>query len=37
MTVEVALHTAIRTGPEIALFDEALIAAASRAGISGAK
>ncbi|CAN5309530.1 hypothetical protein BH09ACT2_BH09ACT2_14460 [soil metagenome] len=30
----VALHTAIRTGSELATFDEALVAAARRAGIS---
>ncbi|MEP6843950.1 MAG: PIN domain-containing protein [Pseudolysinimonas sp.] len=30
----VALHTAIRTGSELATFDEALITAAGRAGVS---
>jgi predicted nucleic acid-binding protein len=30
----VALHTAIRTGSELATFDEALVAAAGRAGVS---
>lgn len=30
----VALHTAIRTGSELATFDEALVAAARRAGVS---
>jgi predicted nucleic acid-binding protein len=30
----VALHTAIRTGSELATFDEALTAAAGRAGVS---
>lgn len=30
----VALHTAIRTGSELATFDEALMAAAGRAGVS---
>ena len=30
----VALHTAIRTGSELATFDEALVVAAGRAGVS---
>ncbi|MET4705093.1 PIN domain-containing protein [Frigoribacterium sp. UYMn621] len=30
----VALHTAIRTGSELATFDDALVAAARRAGVS---